>query len=135
MDEKKSKKVKLEGRSLKPHKKRSESEMVPIISKINSGQLSIRKACILYGLNRNTLKLFMQKAAILSLGESSSKINLLNMSNEESIAVLKLQVKNLTDALEQSRVHIQTLDSMISIAEKELNISIRKKSGSKQYQK
>ena len=57
------------------------------------------------------------------------------MSDLETIAALKKQLSNLNKALEQSRAHVEALDTMISIAEKTFDVSIRKKYGSKQFQK
>ena len=135
MDGNKSKKPRIEGKSLTPFKKRSEKEMISIVSKIKAGQLSIRNASIRYGLNRNTLRFFMRKTEVLSLGESSNQITPPNMSDLETIAALKKQLSNLNKALEQSRAHVEALDTMISIAEKTFDVSIRKKYGSKQFQK
>jgi transposase len=45
---------------------------------------------------------------------------------------LEAKVKELEKALEQERLRTQALDTMINIAERDLKISIRKKSGTKQ---
>ncbi len=45
---------------------------------------------------------------------------------------LETRVKDLEKALEHEKLRILALDTMIEIAEEKLNISIRKKSGTKQ---
>jgi transposase-like protein len=45
---------------------------------------------------------------------------------------LEAEVKELEKALEQERLRILALNTMINIAERDLKISIRKKSGTKQ---
>lgn len=50
------------------------------------------------------------------------------ISNEE----LELRVKELEQALEREKLRSFSLDKMIEIAERDLNINIRKKSGAKQ---
>jgi translation initiation factor 2B subunit (eIF-2B alpha/beta/delta family) len=45
---------------------------------------------------------------------------------------LETKVKELEKALEQERLRTLALDTMINIAERDLKISIRKKSGTKQ---
>jgi transposase-like protein len=58
------------------------------------------------------------------------------MSKEEEMTPrerkLEAKVKELERALEQERLRTLALDTMINIAEKDLKISIRKKSGTKQ---
>lgn len=52
-----------------------------------------------------------------------------------SSEVLQLRIKELEQALEKERLRSFALDKMIDIAERDLNISIRKKSGAKQSEK
>jgi transposase-like protein len=58
------------------------------------------------------------------------------MSKEEDKTLgerkLEAKVKELEKALEQERLRTLALDTMINIAERDLKISIRKKSGTKQ---
>lgn len=53
------------------------------------------------------------------------------ISNE----VLELRIKELEKSLEMEKLRSFALDKMIEIAERDLNISIRKKSGAKQPKK
>ena len=54
------------------YKRRSESEMIEIITEIHSGCIAKRAACVKYGLNRNTLALFIKKFAVRTLGQDIS---------------------------------------------------------------
>jgi len=51
---------------------------------------------------------------------------------KQSLAALKKRVKELEKALEQANVLIYGLNSMIDYAEKEMEVPIRKKRGTKQ---
>jgi hypothetical protein len=63
MTEKKKQKSKPSPLSKSPYVRRSQEEMELIVSQIGPGSLSIWSACKKYGLNRNTLKLWMTFSA------------------------------------------------------------------------
>jgi transposase len=70
-------------------------------------------------------------------GVTVEQINLQHtMSKEEEKTPrerkLEAKVKELEKALEQERLRTLALDTMINVAERDLKISIRKKSGTKQ---
>lgn len=67
--------------------------------------------------------LVMKKKKVQDLANSSREI-----PNEE----LQLRIKELEQALEREKLRSFALDKMIDIAERDLNVSIRKKSGAKQ---
>ena len=64
--------VKPEPKSRNPYLRRTDGEMIKIVKNIESGLISIRPACFKYGLNRNTLKLFITKLSIRTLGDDFS---------------------------------------------------------------
>jgi len=64
--------VKLEPKSRDPYLRRTDGEMIKIVKEIESGLISIRTACFKYGLCRNTLKLFITKFSIRTLGDEFS---------------------------------------------------------------
>ena len=68
-------------KSSQPYKRRSESEMLDIIKEIHEQGLPKRTACNKYGLNRNTLKLFMLKQSTKELVGNHS-LDLLSTMNE-----------------------------------------------------
>jgi hypothetical protein len=51
------------------------------------------------------------------------------------ICTLIRKVKELSAELEKSKLKVLTLETMIEVAEEDLNIKIRKKSGTKQLKK
>jgi hypothetical protein len=51
--------------------------------------------------------------------------------NQQNLALTK-KIKELTTALEKSELKVITLQTMIQVAEEDLKIKIRKKSGTKQ---
>jgi transposase len=55
----------------------------------------------------------------------------MNAKEKESLQALKLRVRELEKALEHANVLIYGLNSMIDYAEKELEVPIRKKRGTK----
>ena len=70
-----------------------------------------------------------QKYYLSAMNSNPSKV-----SNEitQSQEVLQQKIALLEKQLAWEKLHVEALDTMISIAEKQLNISIRKKSGSQQ---
>ena len=75
---KRSKPVPKSGR---PYKRRSEAEMLQTVKEIHENGLPKKTACRKYGLNRNTLKLFILKQSTKQLHENDS-LDLLSSMNE-----------------------------------------------------
>lgn len=133
MKEKTKKNQKITPLSKNPYKRRSEIEMVKITKEIQSGLLGIRAASLKYGLNRNTLKSWMTRIYLSSLGrEQSPQIITATMTDDQQSKALNQKVKELTKALELSKLKIEGLETMIKVAEEDLHIKIRKKPGTKQ---
>jgi len=114
-----------------PYKRRTESEMIKIITEIHSGRISKRAACTKYGLNRNTLALFIRKFTVRTLGQDISTQILSNMTEEKKAELLEKKIKELTKQLDHARLKNVSLETMIRVAEEELNIRIKKKLGTK----
>lgn len=70
-----------------------------------------------------------QKYYLSAMNSNPSKV-----SNEitQSQEVLQQKIALLEKQLAWEKLHVEALDTLINIAEKQLNISIRKKSGSQQ---
>jgi hypothetical protein len=75
-------------KSKQPYKRRTSSEMLRVLNEIEHGTITILGACIKYGINRNTLKLWKSKLAMRNLGlsESTSFLDSMN-ENQKSKAV------------------------------------------------
>ena len=115
-----------------PHKRRKESEMVKIVTEINNGMIAKRAACVKYGLNRNTLALFVRRYSVRNLGSEISNQFFSSMTPNQNTSALEKKVKELTKALELSKLKNDSLVTMIKVTEEELHIKIRKKHGTKQ---
>lgn len=118
--------------SREPYKRRSEAEMIRIVIEVNSGIIAKRAACAKYGVNRNTLALFIRRFSVRTLGNDLSTQLLANMTENQKMNLLERKVKELTKILEDAKLKNASLETMIQIAEEDLNIKIRKKRGTKQ---
>lgn len=118
--------------SKQPFKRRSESEMVKILTEIHSGRIAKRAACEKYGINRNTMALFIKKFSMRTLGKPISNQVLSTMPEEKKTQLLEKKVKELTRQLEHAKLKHEALETLIRVAEEELHIRIKKKRGTKQ---
>ena len=115
-----------------PYKRRNESEMIKIVTEINSGLIGKRAACQKYGLNRNTLARFIRQYVLRSLGNEISTQTFATMTDDKKLILLENKVKELTKLLAHANLKHDSLQIMIKVAEEDLNIKIRKKRGTKQ---
>jgi len=123
---------KLYPRSRDPYVRRSDAEMIKIVREIQSGLISNRAACFKYGLCRNTLKLFITKFSIRTLGDEFSNQILSRMNDDQKESALNKKIHQMTKDLEYAKLKIISLETMITVAENDLKINIRKKRGTKQ---
>jgi glutamate synthase domain-containing protein 1 len=118
--------------SNQPYKRRPESDMIKILTEVHNGRISKRGACEKYGINRNTMALFIKKFSIRTLGQNISNQLLSNMPEENKTALLEKKIKELTKQLEHAKLKSVSLETMIKMAEEDLHIRIKKKRGTKQ---
>jgi hypothetical protein len=130
--EKTKKKHRLSTISSQPFKRRPESEMVEILTEIHSGRISKRGACAKYGINRNTMALFIKKFSVRTLGQKISNQLLSNMPEESKTTLLEKKIKELTKQLEHAKLKNASLETLIKVVEEDLHIRIKKKRGTKQ---
>ena len=126
------KKSKPSPRSSQPYKRRSEAEMLEIVKEIHENGLPKKTACKKYGVNRNTLKLFTLKQSTKALLDNHSLDLLSSMNENQQHLALTKKITELSSALAKSELKVITLETMIKVAEEDLQIKIRKKSGTKQ---
>jgi transposase len=101
-----------------------------------SGRLSYRQASRIYAIRgvwtvRKWVERYRQQAAKLNLQDMS----ITDPTPPDSAAGgndLQKKYQQLEEALKMARLKITALETMIDVAESELNIDIRKKSGTKQ---
>jgi len=132
MEIKQKSRVKLEPKSREPYIRRTEAEMIKIVREVQSGLIGIKTACFKYGLCRNTLKLFITKLSIRTLGNELSNQMLSRMNDDQKESALNWKIQELTKDLEYAKLKIVGLETMIKVAENDFKIKIRKKRGTKQ---
>ena len=98
------KKSKPSPRSSQPYKRRSEAEMLEIVKEIHEKGLPKKTACVKYGVNRNTLKLFTLKQSTKELLVNHSLDLLSSMNENQQHLALTKKIKELSSALEKIRV-------------------------------
>ena len=119
-------------KSSAPYVRRTESDMLKIVHEIQSNLISKRGACFQQGLNRNTLKLFIDKYAISNLDVKFPNIYYLPMSDNKKDNAQNRKIRELEKHLEYAKLKIISLETLIKVAEEDLHIKIRKKRGTKQ---
>jgi len=87
MKNKKKKGKRVEPKSVTPYVRRTDAEMIKIVREIHSGLIGVRSACFKYGLNRNTLKLFITKFSIRNLGDEFTNPTFSAMNDEKKMLV------------------------------------------------
>jgi transposase-like protein len=115
--------VKLEPKSRDPYIRRTDVEMIKIVKEVESGLISIKAACFKYGLCRNTLKLFITKLSIRTLGDEFSTQIFSRMNEDQKESTLNKKIRELTKELEYAKLKIISLETMITVAENDLKIS------------
>ena len=118
----------------------SEEERLSILRDYYSSGMSMYACSKKYQLSTETLlikwkKLYESHPEIVSLHSELEELYMANRDKEsykEEIAQLKKRNKELEKALAFSKLETEARDLMISIAEEQFNIPIRKKAGAKQ---
>jgi len=121
------------GSGLTKRKSYTQAEKRTVVRALASG-MSTGEAQAAYNISCSTLILRWRK----KFEEENSEISLvkhLEMSKKPSDQLENDDVKALQKALEMANLKIKALDTMIDIAEEQLKIDIRKKSGAKQSSK
>ena len=121
--------------SREPYKRRSEAEKQKIVYEVTKGLIGIRAACRKCGLNRNTLKNWMENICLPNLADPISDEPQPTMPVSNSNDLPNRQIKALTKTLTEAELKISSLQTMIEVAEEEFKIKIRKKRGTKQSKK
>ena len=115
-----------------PKRKYEEDLKHDIIRQIEFGQLTTKEAIQKYDIvgGKGVIEYWRKKYS--SHITPLSQIKSMSESEKKDLTSTQKQKKEFEKALEQANLKILGLETMIDIAEKELNIEIRKKSGSKQ---
>jgi hypothetical protein len=103
-----------------------------LVEEIRSGMLSIRQSSRQYQITGSILQHWNRWYFKTRLLKYLSPNKLVDMNPAEDAHQLRQRLKAVQDELEQLQLKNKALGTMISVAEKEFKIDIRKKSGSKQ---
>ena len=107
-----------------------------IVQEVLNGSIGQREASRKYNVNRHMIQRWIEKSAIDHLIDNKSKmaINALHseMNDGKVNNELLVKVRALTKELQLSMLKIESLETMIIVAEEDLKIKIRKKRGTKQ---
>ena len=85
--------------------------IIKIVKEIESGQMSIRTACFKYGLYRNTMKFFITKFSIHTLGDEFSIQILSRMNYKQKESTMNKKIQELTKDLEYAKLTIIDLET------------------------
>ena len=97
-----------------------------IIAEYLTGNSSYRKMGIKYGIDFRLIHSWVMKYQ-----GKKQKINRKPNDKKEEEVPLSKEIKQLQQELSKAQLHNKLLTAMIDIAEEQLNIDIRKKSGTK----
>lgn len=115
-----------------------------VIQEYLSGKGSYRQLSAKYGMSRDVINKWVlihqgihnlpptTKQSIYSTSSMNSSKKKLTSEQFQSTAALQQKIAALEKQLEWEKLRSEALDTMINIAEKDLNISIRKKPGAQQ---
>ncbi|SMD16017.1 helix-turn-helix domain-containing protein [Pedobacter nyackensis] len=115
------------------YKSYTQAEKRSVVRAIESG-MSVKQAQIAFNISypsviRRWLKEFKEENAELSVSKP------IEVAKKTADTSEDLELKALKKALEEANLKIRALDTMIDIAEEQLKIDIRKKSGARQSSK
>jgi transposase len=110
----------------------SETFKIHVVSDVENGRLSVAEANRKYNIaGHNTVYLWCRKFGKRKNKQTDIKGKIM-ASEEHEIIRLHNEIKALKTNLEDERMKNVVLETMVDIAEKELEIPIRKKYGAKQ---
>ena len=108
-----------------------DSERRSILRAVDSG-MSLKDAQVTFGVNSSTIKGWIRK---LGKNDDLGVCNSVVMQKKTNPQMTSDEVRALQKALAEAELKIAGLNTLIDIAEEQLKIDIRKKSGAKQSSK
>ncbi|NOQ25371.1 MAG: transposase [Bacteroidales bacterium] len=107
----------------------SPQEKIKIISDYNPEQKTLKRYCNELDISPST---FRRWEKLYSCSSNKTRAVKMRLVNEKAIKQISEGNTAFVKELEDARLRIAGLETMINLAEKELNVSIRKKYGTKQ---
>jgi transposase-like protein len=114
--------------------KYSESFKIHVVAEVESGRLNKSEAKRKFGVAGSTTILkWCRKYGVLKTSKNPQKAKYIKMTSEpHEIIKLNNEIKALKEELDNARMKNVVLETLVDIAEKELEIPIRKNFGAKQ---
>jgi transposase-like protein len=128
----KEKKLITKGKITKTGRSYDDKIRLKIVEEITTGLLGHREASRKYGINRKSIGDWVNKVNLVTLLDDANTGTAVEMSESRQTKLLLLKIQELQKALEHSQLKMLALETMIEVAETDLNIKIRKKRGTKQ---
>ncbi|EKF54944.1 hypothetical protein I215_09496 [Galbibacter marinus] len=117
----------------KPYARLSEDEKRKIVQEINLGLIGHRAAARKYGISRNNIAKWIVQFSLRNLRPLEIANNAIeNMDEKTKIRELSQQVRYLSKELENAKLKVKGLETLIEVSEEQLKIKISKKFGAKQ---
>lgn len=120
----------------RPYQRLDDGGKKAIVKLINEGAISILGASQRYKIPRNSIKKWLRAELVDNLVREAPNLqeNILfsRMSKSSTDQELLQQLRTVVKELEQSKLKVAALETMIVVAEEEFKIKIRKKRGTKQ---
>lgn len=118
----------------------TDQEKLQIVTEVMEGRITKEEARYKYDIPGNCSVLYWMRkfSGITNYRQQPIKEVILDVSNierQKELEALKVQIEMLKKQLSYEQLRADTFDTMITIAEQEFSINIRKKSGAKQPRK
>jgi len=118
----------------------TDQEKLQIVTEVLAGRITKEEARYKYDIPGNCSVLYWIRkfSGIANYRQPPVKeltLDVDNIERQRELEALKTQVEQLKKQLAYEQLRADSFDTMINIAEKELKIDIRKKSGAKQQKK
>ncbi len=103
-----------------------------LVRELNENRMTRSEAIVFFNLHPINGRMLLERW--IKKYSDEHELSLLSMTTEEKLEkqALEKRIKELEKKLDSSTMHVKALNTFIDIAEKQLKISIRKKSGAKQ---
>jgi transposase-like protein len=111
--------------------KMEEEERTKVVEQINLGVLRISQASRTYGVSRNEINRWITIHTKINLKNTLKDPVYCSMTAEEKNKELEEQLRQAQKLLEEARLKISGLETLIEVAEEKFEIQIKKKHGSK----
>jgi len=115
-----------------PFERLDEKSKWRIAEEVRSGLIGLKPAYKKYGVPRNSIRAWISKSNLVILLNEKAVDIPYGMTESDQVKQLSIKLYELTKALEKANLKNLSLETMIEVAEENLQIKIRKNRGTKQ---